>query len=206
MSKWNDSLHKNDNDRCYCANDNGLFIPSRQLSCIIAGLLFMFFACFMGGYFYAKRTQATYFVQQMTQEAFDDDNHAQEPVITDEEAFEPEVIEQDTFMLISDREKEAEPVISIENNTESIVQPTLQFYAELIGFGTEKAAHAFVQKLSDKNIETLVKTRTSKTAKGRTIHWYQVVTPAYHDKEALMTMVSRLAKEERLKDINIKSC
>src|SRR5579862_6516249 len=102
MSKWEDSLHKN-NDRCCCTNDSGLFVPSRQLSFIIAGLLFMFFACFMGGYFYAKRTQTTDFVQQMTQEAFNDD-HIKEQAITDEESFEPEIIERDTLMLIGGRE------------------------------------------------------------------------------------------------------
>jgi hypothetical protein len=77
---------------------------------------------------------------------------------------------------------------------------------QLIGFGTEKAAQKFVQKLALKNIETFVKKRISKTAKGRTVYWYQVVTPPYDNKETLTLLVNKLAKEERLSGIYIGSC
>ena len=64
----------------------------------------------------------------------------------------------------------------------------------------------FVQKLALKDVETCVKKRISKTAKGRTIYWYQVVTPPCDDKEALTTLVNRLTKEEKLSGTYISSC
>ena len=53
MNKWQDPFKKN--DVCLCSNNQGLFIPNRQLSFIIAALLMMIFAVFMTGYFLGKK-------------------------------------------------------------------------------------------------------------------------------------------------------
>jgi len=81
-----------------------------------------------------------------------------------------------------------------------------RYYAQLIGFGTEKAAQLFVKKLLAKGIETEVKKRVSKTVKGHTSYWYQVVTAAYSNKNDLSAVVDRLAKEENIKGACIRSC
>ncbi|HLX54292.1 MAG TPA: hypothetical protein VKR58_10140, partial [Aquella sp.] len=74
MSKWEDSFNKKTihNNHCYCTDDRGLFVPNRQLSAAIAGLLFLFFSCFIVGYFLGKRSSVEQFTQKMCQESFSD--------------------------------------------------------------------------------------------------------------------------------------
>src|SRR5437870_4523171 len=72
MSKWEDSFNKTTKSTCYCSNDEGLFVPNRQLSIVVAGLLFLFFSCFMIGYFIGKRSAVEQFTQKMCQESFSD--------------------------------------------------------------------------------------------------------------------------------------
>ena len=81
-----------------------------------------------------------------------------------------------------------------------------QFYAELIGFGTKRAAQKFADKLTQKNVTVAVKRRKSKTARGKVIIWYQVVTEAFNDKNDLIALVDDISASERLKDVRIVSC
>lgn len=80
----------------------------------------------------------------------------------------------------------------------------VQYYAELVGFGTEKAATAFVKRLAKENITTIIKARTSKTAKGKKIVWYQVVTEPFSDNALLLDLVKKLEKREHLKGVSIQ--
>ena len=68
MSKWQKDFNKEfvDNN-CYCSNSSGLFIPNRQLSFIVSGLLFILFGVFMVGYFWGKRSSSMLFAQKMTE-------------------------------------------------------------------------------------------------------------------------------------------
>ena len=60
--------------------------------------------------------------------------------------------------------------------------------------------------MAKKNIVSEVKKRISKTAKGKVISWYQVVTPTYSDKVELEALVAKLVKEEKLNDTRIVAC
>src|SRR4029077_3747587 len=64
MSKWEDSFNKMD--------DQGLFIPNRQLSVVVAILLLLSFSLFMTGYFLGKRKAVEQFTQEMQQDAIAD--------------------------------------------------------------------------------------------------------------------------------------
>ena len=212
MNKWEDSFKKNEQP-CYCSSNQGLFVPNRQLSLIVAGMLFLAFCIFMTGYFLGKKTIAEQFSEKMQKEAFADQVYttilanAQEDgqanintlLVTDADIVEKShIVEQTT---------DQEMLIAQEENSDSheIIQPTF-YYAQLIGFGTEKAAHLFVNKLALKGIDTEIKKRVSKTVKGRTSYWYQVVTPAYANKNELTEVVNRIAKEENIKDASIRIC
>ena len=219
MSKWEDSFNQNkiSKNHCYCNDNDGLFVPNRQLSIVIAGLLFLFFGFFIVGYFLGKRSAVEQFTQNMYQESLSDQTYtsivitndiqkpdSSSPINTDTRENEKNVINQDSItspiVILDNNENENTGLLQEEN-----IFPKIQFYAQLIGFGTEKAAQKFVQKLALKNIETFVKKRSSKTTKGKTIYWYQVVTPPYDNKETLTALVNRLAKEERLSGIYIGS-
>lgn len=197
MSKWE--------DKCLCASDNGLFILNRQLSIVVAGLLFLFFSFFIVGYFLGKRSAAEQFTQKMCQESFPDQIYTS--VISAHEEIKNESSVIPEKMAQTDTEvSDISPVLSLGEQSEGNNVTKSAYYAQLIGFGTEKAAQKFVQKLALKNVETFVKKRTSKTAKGRTIYWYQVVTPPYNDKDELSSLINRLAKEEKLSGVYIGAC
>jgi hypothetical protein len=81
-----------------------------------------------------------------------------------------------------------------------------QYYAQLIGFGTLRAADKFAERLQQKNFPVKVVEKHSKTAQGKKIIWYQVVTETFDKKDDLIVFTQKIEKEERLNDIRIVSC
>lgn len=79
------------------------------------------------------------------------------------------------------------------------------YHAELIGFGTLQGAKRFAQRLEKKQIPVTVNKRVSKTAKGRIVTWYQVVTKPYTNKDELVSLVNIIKQQERLNDVRIVS-
>lgn len=218
MNKWEDSFKKNEN--CQCLRNDGLFVPNRQLSLIVAGLLFLAFSIFMTGYFLGKKNVVEHFSEKIQQEAFADQVYT--AVVTAEQENEQKsvntllVTDADAVDMVSEiptqssnQNSNEEIVVAknteIENTTPQDIS-VARYYAQLIGFGTEKAAQLFVNKLAAKGIETEIKKRTSKTVKGRVSYWYQVVTAAYSNKNDLVVLVDKIAKEENIKDASIRTC
>lgn len=211
MSKWEDSFKKSltdldNSNTCYCANNQGLFVPNRQLSAIAAGLLFLFFCIFITGYFLGKKYAAEQFAQKMQVNALDDNLYI---------AAQTMPAEGDASLVVNNIADNAVqemlvPQEAIVTLNQDIVIPDTEeqkhYYAQLIGFGTEKAAEQFVKKLALNGINTEVKKRVSKTVKGRTSYWYQVVTTAYSNKDDLSRIVDKLVKDEKLKDVSIRVC
>ena len=218
MNKWQDPVKKNDG--CLCSHNQGLFIPNRQLSFIVATFLLIIFAVFMTGYFLGKKIVVEQLTEKIQQEAFAD--HVYASVIT-QMPHDKQVLENSTLTCKEDSALEAETSLSTscmkseieivqenkgteEDSLTAIDKELTHYYAQLIGFGTEKAAQLFVKKLATKGIETEIKKRASKTAKGRTSYWYQVVTLYYTNKDELSELVDRITKEEKIKDATIRVC
>ena len=213
MSKWEDSFRKtsvenNGSTICHCSENQGLFVPNRQLSFVIALLLLLAFSIFMTGYFLGKRKAVEQFTQEMRQDAFSDKVYT-----TVLSTAQENQLSIDNPLLVMHADDVADlSSQSINQDVAAIEQEIVaqqhehHYYAQLIGFGTEKAAQLFVKKLSTKGIETEVKKRISKTVKGHTSYWYQVVTAAYSNKNDLVSLVDRLAKEENIKDACIRVC
>jgi cell division protein FtsN len=219
MNKWEDSFKKNEHN-CQCLRNDGLFVPNRQLSLIVAGLLFLAFSIFMTGYFLGKKNVVEQFSEKIQQEAFADQVYTSVLAATQENEQKDvntllmtnaDVVDINSEMPVQSDKQEVKQEIVVAKNTE-IENTTFQgassarYYAQLIGFGTEKAAQFFVNKLAAKGIETEIKKRTSKTVKGRVSYWYQVVTVAYSNKNDLIALVDKIAKEENIKDANIRVC
>jgi len=142
----------------------------------------------------------------MQQEAFADQIYAS-VISSPQENKEPST----QTLLVTETDIVEVPVQSINQDIFVAQEPpqetvSMRYYAQLIGFGTEKAAHLFVKKLAAKGIETEIKKRVSKTVKGRTSYWYQVVTTTYTNKDDLSELVSRISKEENIKDASIRVC
>lgn len=173
--------------------NNGLYVPTRQLSALLASLLIVFCICFLMGYFYGKRCSVA---------------------ANNEYEYSQQLIPQDLPPLESSLDIYAENVEVVESLDSShvVVQGNnhiiegKRFFAQLIGFGTEKAAHAFSQKLNQQYIPTYVKKHANKTAKGRVVNWYQVVTEPYEDRKELAALVEKVSIQEKLKDVVISAC
>ncbi len=193
MNKWEDSFKRNE-PSCYCSSNQGLFVPNRQLSLIVAGLLFLGFCTFMTGYFLGKKNVVEQFSEKIQKEAFADQVYT--TVLANAQ-------EQENDVEIAQATPQSIETIELVPGCEL---PTTFYYGQLIGFGTEKAAHLFVNKLASKGIDTEIKKRVSKTVKGRTSYWYQVVTAAYSNKNDLIVLVDKIAKEENIKDASICAC
>ena len=211
MNKWEDSFKKNEQP-CYCSSNQGLFVPNRQLSLIVAVMLFLAFCIFMTGYFLGKKNSVEQFSEKMHQEAFADQVYT--TVVTSAQENESKnintllVTDVDIVKLSqpADETNNQEVIIAQEENSHVPEIPSTLYYAQLIGFGTEKAAQLFVNKLALKGIDTEIKKRVSKTVKGRTSYWYQVVTHTYTNKNELTEVVNRIAKEENIRDASIRTC
>ncbi len=212
MNKWEDSFKKisienNGTQMCHCSDSHGLFIPNRQLSAIVAVILLLAFSIFMTGYFLGKKKVVEQFTQDMRQDAVADKIYttllstSSEAVTTDALLVTHADDTTQTSSLMSE-----EIVVAAATTDISFDAQGPSYYAQLIGFGTEKAAQLFVKKLSAKGIETEVKKRTSKTAKGNTSYWYQVVTAQYSNKDDLLHLVDKLTKEENIKDARVCIC
>jgi septal ring-binding cell division protein DamX len=91
-----------------------------------------------------------------------------------------------------------------EDTTAELAQS--EYYAQLVGFGSERNAQKFAQKLTRKEIPVVVKKRQSRTARGRFVSWYQVVTEKFNDRAELEELINRLAYEENITGIQIITC
>lgn len=208
MSKWEVPFGK-DTD-CMCKNNQGLFIPNRQLSALVAVLLLIMCTIFIAGYFTGKRYVVEQFTQKIAQQHFSDQIYTAVVTQAAEEDAHQSTIISGQYHDVADQTVDkvvAEPAVEPD---ESANEPTgersaMLHYAQLIGFSTEKAANQFKQRLSDKAIEVVVKKRTSKTARGKVTAWYQVVTQESTNRAELELLVDRIVKEEKLKGVCIKS-
>ena len=189
---------------CSCKNMHGLFVPSRHLSLIIAGLLFLFFGIFVGGYFLGKKHCTQELAQKIIDDSFADKVYSTALSMGEEINNKGDVSFIDTSINTSEQ-LSINSDISIAQQKESSSESYEEklYYAQLIGFATENAAQKFATKLSTKNVATEIKKRMGRSTKGKISYWYQVVTQAYNDKHELSKIVDKIAKEERLNDVHI---
>lgn len=205
-------MKKQENSLCQCVENNGLFVPNRQLSGLVAGLLFLLFCTFMTGYFLGKKYGIEQFTQKMYNDSLDDDEALSivvrdtEVCVQDDHAHLPIIEQSIAPVLPNEVVAQHEVVADVPQQTNALPVNDQKYYAQLIGFGTEKAAELFVKRVALQGITTEIKKRVSTTAKGRTSYWYQVVTPAYSNKDDLSIVVNQLVKAERLKDVCIRTC
>lgn len=201
----------------------GLFIPNRQVSWIISTILIFGFLCLILGYFWGHRRALQRFVAKIEEESFadrinyalytmndrdisefeqdqDDTNEAngseeQEEVVEVEETIDSEK-ENETKIVKKENEKVEAPVALQQ-------EPTTVFVAPLAGFGTLLAATEFVERIKIFDPQATVQKKLSKTPKGRTVAWYQVTTGEFAKKEDLEKITHTIQKKEHIKKVEI---
>jgi len=213
----------------------GIFLGARTISWVtaIAGL-FLFFS-FFTGYFLGQKRAVARFTHKLDQESFADQIYAalcgmddtqelaqnDEAAPTDDDALRvsaaPEVqasietrvssasvcAEEDEPLEKTALEIASDSTQATGNNTQEI---TTEYYAQLAGFGTAKAAQRWAQRLQKKGVPVFVKKRSSRSARGSLISWYQVVTERFQDRAKLEELVATIKREEKISDVHLVSC
>lgn len=190
-----------------CGND-GLVLGKRQLGYALTVLAGLGFALFMIGYFIGQRTAAEQFAVKMAQESLSDrihsslyaiQGHAQQDSSAQEASS-----DQDPGVVAT----EADAVdTAITSSAVAAQQPLKQrFYAQITGFGNEQTARAFVKRMKDKNIHVLVRPRHSKTARGKQITWYQIVSETLDSRETVDALVETMRRQEHINSIRVITC
>lgn len=197
----------------------GLCVTNRSVSLAVAGAILCLVSVFLVGFFVGQRSAAQQFIDRAGQGAFADHIYAamcglsgtseqQEDVANadggeaeaSDEGQSQEAGNQATGSVVTTQEPEA-----VSDETE-VSEGGSECYAQLIGFGTAKAAQDYANRLKKKGIPVFVQKRHSRSAKGRLVTWYQVVTEKFRDEEKLQALVARLKEEEKLQGIHIVAC
>jgi hypothetical protein len=208
----------------------GITISRRQASILVALFLFLALSVFIIGYFLGKKSLldslTDSFDQQIEQvdqaaEAFEDIETAPEISAVADETFafdrEQDVAEEPAAPVAAPNVpvEQAISASAIKKNLSRPVEPVsvepedaeapVRVYAELIGFHSKQSAVAFQTRLAKKNIQVIIKTRSSRAVKGRVRYWYQAMTPVYPSFKELEETVKKIQKLEfiKTKDINI---
>jgi len=207
MESWKDKENKGKNFPEKISGD-GLFLSNRQLSFVIAGNIILLFTTFILGYFWGQKYAVEHFVDKIHNGSFADQIYSslfslQEGSVVPENSMQSPIM-ADTEQPICKKESDQQDTMISQLDNKPIV--SAKYYAQLIGFGTLKAANRFVNRLQKKGIPVEVKKRISRTVRGRIIAWYQVVTKEYADKSVLEKLVTTLKKDEKLKDPSIIIC
>lgn len=212
------------------STQEGIMIPARYAGLLVASVVVILVSIFMGGYFLGKKhaLEETFCRSTERDSLADqifvalcgaaDSKDAHQSTNTDE--LDEVVEEQETTVLVAGDSTAMAQSSNISSDAPTITpeeaseQPDLSSsenktpcYAELIGFGSLSGAERFAERVRTKNhIPVSVKKRTSKTAKGRTVTWYQVVTGSYAEEQELVALVNIVKQQERLSDVRIVHC
>lgn len=182
---------------CVCSSLEGLFIPNRHLSVLIAGIVMVLGATFLSGYFWALKMSNDSVLAYAEQDAFTDQIQATMSTMQSVEHVATDACEP--ISVAVDAERVADSYCAVPNPEKGADQ----YYAQLCGFGKKQAAQAFASRLIKRSIPARVATRYSKNSKGKMIPWYQVVTEPYADKIQLEHTIALLKESDKLKDPRI---
>ncbi|MFZ5954481.1 MAG: hypothetical protein ACOYT8_05285 [Candidatus Dependentiae bacterium] len=190
-------------------NSSGLYISARHASVIFAGALLFSFLIFMSGFFLGQKKAVDEFSQKVDQESLADQIYSSlctlydikpEEESEEQESSSEQVVESEP---VTDAKASSVEHISITNADKHLeeVKPIKHYYAKLAGFGTQKAAIAFQERLAKKDIIVEIKKIQSRSKKGRVITWYQAITPMFDDELVFLGVIERIKAYERIKDI-----
>lgn len=197
-------------------------LERRLVPFIVASVLFLIFIAFMLGYFLGVKYTTDEFITQIRQETMADQilmsasaaSQQTSGVILPQEEVTiskpaSEIIAQAPAVTIVTAEI-TDPTVPHLNSEQPLAASIpekaapMRYAAELIGFGTKQAAEEFMHRVSSYSSAQLVlKEHASKSPRGRPIHWYQVVTNTYEQKEELQQLLDLLIKKEHIHDIKI---
>lgn len=194
--------------------ENGLYVPRKEVSWIVACILCLCFGMFIGGYFIGQRQTMLYFFNKIEEESFSDKityslyaMNGQDLPDEGDADEQPENAVTATVVKEKTEQTENENTASItnadEDQTAEDQEPPVVYYAPLVGFGTLRAADNCAQQLKAMGVSVQLVERSSFTPRGKKIRWYQLVTADYTDKEVLEQIVKNIKQKLNIRTIKI---
>jgi len=196
-------------------NRDLLTLNKRQTNIAFAGVIVLLAMAFIGGYIVGLRKALHEFSDRLAEESFTDkiryalySSYGTPATTPGPETEDGDEVDKDGAQSeeknqdIGDTEKEIEEKIELVESP-SQTEDEVSYYAQLIGFGTLKAAERFVEDAKKEGFKTTIVKKVSKTSRGKTIYWYQVITERFTNKEELLRIVERIQFVHRLQQVKI---
>lgn len=187
-------------------NELRFSLNQRQLSLLIAGLLALSFFIFIGGYYLGKKRAAEEFSYKADQDSLADQIYSSMCVLYDTKDENEDSEENDQEAENSENLEKSEEVSQEVENTVTPQESTgPKYFAALAGFSSTTLADGkkMLNRLKARGFEVQMVERTSKTSKGESHAWHQIITASCANKEELQKIVSQIAKLEHIKEKNI---
>lgn len=181
----------------------------RQLSLLVAALIASAFFIFIGGYYWGKKKAAEEFSYKADQESLADQIYSSMCVLYDTKDESEDLDENDqeseNSELGENLEKSEENSHEVENSSKPQESAGSKYFAALAGFSssTIEDGKKMLNRLKARGFDVQMVERVSKTAKGQSKVWHQIITTNYTNKQDLQEVISQIAKLEHFKEKNI---
>lgn len=199
-------MNKNQNNET-----DSIKIKQQQAAQIVVALLLCMIFVFISGYYLGKKRALETFTDQFENDSFADKMAYSICSIYDTNDKTAGESNENGDAAEEAQEENGDAQIEAESQVESaaIVQPqstalSKKYFAQLAGFGTEQAALKCADQIRRKGLPVKVKEKVSKSSKGKSIKWYQVITQDYDDKQQLVNRIDKISGSVKLKDVKIK--
>jgi hypothetical protein len=198
-------------------DQNGIYLSKKQASVTAAILVVLALLLFVGGYFWGKQSVIDGFTQKTSQESFNDQVDylltmqsfaAKNGGVLPELDTEKETKTEELLQSLASVQEVHDSVKSSSKPVEvapSKATKAYTHYATLAGFSKKASAEQLAQRLKKHNISVEVKTKTSKSASGKSRRtWYQVITKSYESVQEVQQIVDKILTFENIKRSDIK--
>lgn len=184
-------------------------LTQKQLSYAIAALLAFTFFIFIAGYFLGKQKAAQEFSYRADQDSLADQIYSSMCILYDakdeNDDGEENETDSESDQNSDESEKKEEILAPEENQPADAPVNEKKYFAALAGFSSATLAEGkkMMQRLKAHGFDVQMVERTSKTVKGQTKTWHQLITAVCANKDELQQIVSQIAKREHIKEKNI---
>ncbi|KKS68223.1 MAG: hypothetical protein UV38_C0002G0092 [candidate division TM6 bacterium GW2011_GWE2_42_60] len=182
---------------------NGVVLSERELSQVVVVLLLGALFIFLAGYFIGKKRMCEELSLGDEVRFADKIQHALTNLANRTSEFSEEAPESESEVEDdSSDERDESEISTTEKEPEKTKELVGKAYAQLCGFSTESTAKAYVARLKKRGIASHVAERTSRTARGKKVIWYQVLTETM-DRAELSKLVQSIKQRDKLASVTI---
>ncbi len=188
-----------------------LTLTMRQLSLFFAGLLLFCFFVFIGGYFLGQKKATEEFTHQIDQESLADQIYSSMCIMNDTKDEAEDVPENGTDEAeISESTENKEEITTAPSTATDMASSKKVYKATIAGFSAQhmEDGKKLVSRLTFHGYPCELVEKFSRTPKGKTVVWYQVMTKPYDSLDQLEKAKPFIAKVAYVKEksISISEC